>query len=526
MNTVSLVTANTPLVTSPATKAVPLNADQPATTTASSPASVVMLGQDVKVTNATTYNSLGALASFNPVYSLENDAKDLVTRTLTGNIPSPSTANRFQGLGAALLQQLSEGDTSKISQSVIRSAADNVKNAAGLEIAQNQLHGKADNTITLTLQTKSGATITLNLTSSEDGLGVQAEVTGGELSDSEREALGSLASSFQGAIDGLTAEKPRLNLGALGQLDPDIFSSVDLSARLKLADGEYQTLSFKADEKTKSVDMTGPTGNVQLSVKNNSAILGNAQQQAQAVKSYLEQFDAAQDRGNGDEDLMTLFKDAFSALQSTNKSVASPAGSRVLNDVDRSMLTGLADFSASLTQPTRYSNPMRSNEADKFSFSASQSTEIKGSSAANRAVEQKQNTSLSASYHKSLYPGVALALGTDAESQNYKYYQIDDQASSTTRFSYDKKGVLADASSTQTASRSTIVQTYERSKLIDTTDTPEETTKSRNLLSLINSSLRNDRQSVLTTGKSTLEEDLKPVHDKVLLQSNPSYIKS
>lgn len=526
MNTVSLVTANTPLVTSPATKAVPLNADQPATTTASSPASVVMLGQDVKVTNATTYNSLGALASFNPVYSLENDAKDLVTKTLTGNIPSPSTANRFQGLGAALLQQLSEGDTSKISQSVIRSAADNVKNAAGLEIAQNQLHGKADNTITLTLQTKSGATITLNLTSSEDGLGVQAEVMGGELSDSEREALGSLASSFQGAIDGLTAEKPRLNLGALGQLDPDIFSSVDLSARLKLADGEYQTLSFKADEKTKSVDMTGPTGNVQLSVKNNSAILGNAQQQAQAVKSYLEQFDAAQDRGDGDEDLMTLFKDAFSALQSTNKSVATPASSGGLNDVDRSMLTGLADFNASLSQATRYPNPMRPSEADKFSFSASQSTEIKGSSTANRAVEQKQNTSLSASYHKSLYPGVALALGSDAESQNYKYYQIEDQASSTTRFSYDKKGILADASSIQTASRSTIVQTYERSKLIDTTDTPEETTKSRNLLSLINSALRNDRQSVLTTGKSTLEEDLKPVHDKVLLQSNPSYIKS
>jgi hypothetical protein len=521
----NLVTANTPIVVSPATPAVPLNEDKTPVTPTSSPASVVILGQDVTIPNATTYTSLGALNNPNPVYTLEQNVSNPLAKILTGNMPSASTAGRFQGLGAALLQQLAEDGSSKISQSVIRSAVGDVQNAAALDLAQTHLHDKAENRITLTLKTQSGATVTLNLTNTKDGLGVQADVSGGKLSDSEREALGALADAFQGAIDGLTAEKPRLNLGALAHLDPDVFTSVELSARLKLGEDQYQTLSFKADEKTKSVEMSGPTGNVQLSVKNNNAILGNAQQQAKAVQSYLEQFDAAQKRGEGDEDLMALFKDAFSSLQSTTKSLTAPTSGVSLNQVDQAMLTGLADFSASLTQTTSNPNPVRPSEVNKFTFNASQSTEIKGTTDANRSVEQKQATSLNAAYHKSLYPGVALALGTDPETQNYKYYMIDDEASSTTRVAYNK-GELVEASSAQSARQSTTVQTYELAKLVDTVRTPTEIIESRNLMAMIDAALRNDRNSRLTTGKSTLEEDLKPVHDKVLLQSNPSSIRN
>lgn len=526
MNSISLVTANTPIIVSPATPVVALNDDKTPVTQSSSPAAVVMLGQDVKIPNSTTYTSLGALNNPNPVYTLEQNVSNELAKTLTGNMPSASNAGRFQGLGAALLQQLAEDGSSKISQSVVRSATGDVQNAAALELAQTQLHDRAENRITLTLKLQSGATVTLNLTNTKDGLGVQADVSGGKLSDSEREALGALADSFQSAVDGLTAEKPRLNLGTLANLDPDIFTSVDLSARLKLGEDQYQTLSFKADDKNKSVEMSGPTGNVQLSVKNNNAILGNAQQQAKAVQSYLQQFDAAQKRGEGDEDLMALFKDAFSSLQSTTKSLATPTtGSVSLNQVDQAMLTGLADFSASLTQTSSSPNPMRPSEIDKFSYTASQSTETKGTTAANRSVEQKQTTSLNAAYHKSLYPGVALALGTDPETQNYKYYLIEDEASSTTRVAYDK-GALVEASSVQSARQSTTVQTYELGKLVDTVTTPNEITHSRNLMAMIDAALRNDRNSRLTTGKSTLEDDLKPVHDKVLLQSNPGSIAS
>jgi hypothetical protein len=482
-----------------------------------------MIGQDARVSDATTYSNRGTLANTDPVYTFEQDVRDSLSAAMTGNISTSSTAGRFQGLGAALLQQLAQNGSDKVSQSLIRSAAGDVPDASALKSAQAQLHGKADNTFTLTLKTNSGASITLSLSSQPDGLAVQAEVTGGKLSDTEREALASLADSFQGAIDGLTAKTPRLNLGSLAQLDPTVFSSVEMSASLKVGQDQYQTLSFKSDDATKSVDMSGPAGNVQLSVRNDSAILGNAQQQANAVQNYLEQFDAAQSRGDGDKNLMALFKDAFSALQSTNKSLSNAASASSLNDVDRSMLTGLADFTASLDQTTLHPNPMRPTEADKFAYKASQTTETKGTTNADRSVEQKQTSSLDAAFHKSLYPGVALALDGDANSQNYSYNLIKDEASSTTRFGYDK-GALVEASSTQTASQSTSVLKYELGKLVETVNTPKEVSKSRNLLGMIDDALRNDRNSRLMTGKSTLEENLLPVHAKVLLQSNPSSI--
>lgn len=522
MTSVSLVTASTPLITTPATTTVPVGANSAPLTLASSPASVVMLGQDVKITDATTYSNRGGLYNAEPVLTLEQNISDPLTVAMTHNLSTRSNAARFQGLGAALLEQLAKGDSTTFSQSIIRSAAGDVKDASALKSAQTQLHGNAQNTITLTLKTTSGATITLNLSSDDDGLAVKADVTGGKLTDGEREALASLADSFQGAIDGLTAKTPRLNLGSLAELDPSLFSSIDLSASLKVGQDQVQTLSFKADEKTKSVDMSGPAGNVQLSVNNNAAILGNAQQQAKAVQSYLEQFDAAQSRGEGDKDLMALFKDAFSSLQSGTKSLSGTASSS-LNNVDRSMLTGLADFSASLTQTAQYINPMRPAEADKFSYNASQTTEIKGASNDKRSIEQKQTSSLDASYHKSIYPGTALALDSNAESQNYSFYQIKDQADSTTRIGYDK-GVLVEARSTQNVKQSTNVLRYEMGKLVDTINTPKEISTSRNLLGIIDDALRNDRSSRAMTGKSTLEEDLLAIHSKVLLQSDTSSV--
>ncbi len=522
MTSISLVTANSPLTPSLTATTVPVTAENTAPTLANSPASVVMLGVDSKVADAAVYSIRGGLSNTAPVYTLEQDVRDAVTVAMTGNMSTSATAGRFQGLGAALLEQLAKGGASSISQSLVKSAAGDVKDASAIKSAQAQLHGNADNTFTLTLKTTSGATITLNLSSQDDGVAVSADVTGGELNDAELEALTSLAGSFQGAIDGMTAGKPRLNLGDLAQLDPNMFSSIELSARLKVGEDQYQTLSFKADEQAKSVDMSGPTGNVQLSVKNNSAILGNAQQQAKAVQSYLEQFDAAQSRGDGDEDLMALFKDAFSSLQSTTKSLSGTASSS-LNSIDRSMLTGLADFSASLTQTSLYLNPVRPGEVDKFSYQASQTTQSKGTSSTDRSVEQSQTSSLSASYHKSLSPGTELALTRDSKSQNYYFYQVEDKASSTTRIGYDK-GKLVEASSTQNVSQSTTRLKYEEGKLVDTTTTPREVSKSRNLLGMIEDALRKDRDSRMTTGLSTLEDDLMAVHAKVLLQTNPSSV--
>ena len=68
------------------------------------------------------------------------------------------------------------------------------------------------------------------------------------------------------------------------------------------------------------------------------------------------------------------------------------------------------------------------------------------------------------------------------------------------------------------------MQTFERGKLIDTVTTPKEVSQSRNLLAMIDSALRDDSNSRVLTGVSTLEEGLKPIHEKVMLQSNPSSI--
>jgi hypothetical protein len=526
MSSILPVSSQPLLTTAPATT-TPVVSVAGAVTLANSPASVVMLGQDNRITGAATYSPGGAMASKEPVFTWESKVKDAVTQVMQGNLGLASNASRFQGLGAALLQQLADGGATSISQSVFKTAAGSVLDAAAVKSEQNQLHNRAENTITLTLKTASGATITLNLSNDGDGFAIKADVSGGELSDSERSALGDMADSFQGAIDGLTAQPPRLDLGKLTKLDPNLFSSVDLSARLKVGKDQYQTLAFRADDKSRSVDMTGPSGNVQLSVNNNSAILGTAPQQAQAIQAYLAQFDAAQSRGGGDKNLMALFKDAFSSLQGGTQSLSgaqATADWSKVSDIDRGMLSGLADFSASLNQNSAYINPMRPGEIDKFAYRTAQTTEAKGSDSGNRTLQQSQTSSLAASYHKPLYPGTGLDLSTDAKTQNYTYHLIEDEARSTTRIGY-ADGALVQASSTQSASQSTTVLRYEMGKLVDTLHTPRQTSTSRDLMGMLDEALKRDRKAQLSGSASTLSKDMLGISAKSLLQSDPNAIR-
>jgi len=503
----------------------PATSDVESIGTIAPPSSIVMLGQDTSVTDAQTYSSRGLLPDSAPPLSLEKELQDKVTSTMMGNFSSSSVAGRFQGLGAALLAQLAEGG-SDFSQSILSSSTGKKANAAELAAQQSNLHTKADNSITLTVQTASGRTILLNLSSQENGLAVQYQVTGGTLDDAELGAVATLANAFQSAIDGFTAEPPKLDLSKLAQFDPSVLSSVDLNAHLKLSDDSIQTLDFHADSQTRTVSMSGPSGNLRLSVDmKNSAILGDAGQQAQALQSYLSQFDSARRRGDGNPELMTLFKDAFSAMNSNYGQDLKPnslitANSISLTDVDHGMLTGLADFTASVTQNVQAINPMRPNELDQFSYQVSQATSTKGENQLNRSIEQNQQSHLSASYHQKLYPGVALALGTSADSQNYYYNEIDDTASSLTNISY-VKGLLANATSTQTATQSTHTLKYVMGHLEDDTTTPRTSTKTQNFMGLVESALRNDKQTPPSVRNSRLQQVLSTVHNNIILQSNP-----
>jgi hypothetical protein len=530
MTAISSLSATQPLVVAKVAANTPVaGAAVDTASSAASPSSIVMLGQDTSVTDALTYNARGSLGGGDVPPAWEYTQQDKVSLNMTGNFSSSSTVSRFQGLGATLLNQLAQ--TGKgISQSVIRTSTGKALEPAELAAAQAKLHSNAaDNSISLTLKTASGKTLQLTLSTQDNGLAVQAQVSGGDLSDDELVALGKMADGFQSAIDGLTAKPPQLKLDALTQFDPKAFSSVDLSTRIKLDEKNTQTLELHADADGRSVRMSGADGDLNLSVDlKNAAVLGDSNQQAKALKSYMSQIEAARKRGDGDPQLLSMFEDVFTSLHShypaTRVSTAPQTVSSIeLTDTDHSMLTGLADFSASVSEKSEFANPARPSELDSFTYNLSQSTQSKGRDQSNRSIVQDQQSNLVASYHKPLYAGQKLELSRDPTTQNYLYYQINDQASSKTSIGYDK-GALVNATVTQAASQSTRISKYVMGKLESDTHTPVSTSKTQNFLSVLNQALQQDKEAKLGRGVSWLKETLAGIQDKVMLQSNPAQL--
>ena len=359
-------------------------------------------------------------------------------------------------------------------------------------------------------------------------MAVQAQVEGTDLSGEESAALAKMANGLQTAIDGLTAEPPQLKLDGLTQFDSTVFSSVDLSAQLKLADNGVQSLDFHSDSQERSVHMSGPSGELQMSVDlKNQAILGNANQQAKALQSYLKQIDAAAARGNADRDLMSMFKDAFSSLNSNypaSRAASTPTTADLLapTALDRKLLTGLADFSASMTQATQASNPMRPSERDTVAYDVSQTTRFSGRDPQSRSIEQDQQSSLNASYHKALYPGQKLKLTSNADSQNYLFYQINDKANSQTNIGYEK-GKLANASVSQSTSQATRISQYVMGHLLEQKTLPVSVSKTQSFLNVLEQALPPDKTP---SGATHLKNTLDSLQDKILLDPYPKKLNN
>lgn len=381
---------------------------------------------------------------------------------------------------------------------------------------------QTDNQGTLSVKTASGAEV--ELTQASDGSGVQIKVNKGTLSEAERSALEKLSDGFKKAMEGLTGQPPRLDLSGLTRFNSAVLTSVDLQAKVT---GENKlTLAFHADTNTRSVKSTGTLGTVDISVDmSKRAILGNESQQQRALSQYLKQFDRAQSRGEGNSTLMTMFKDAFTALNSHYDS-STPAQSRPqtlylsLTRTDKNMLTGLADFTASVTQTPHSPNPIRLSEGDTFSYQVSQTSTLSGTSDQNRHITQKQQSHLTASYHKALTSGLQLALTADRNAQNYFYTQIDDKAESTTEVQY-RKGALVSATLDQSASTSTRVQKYVKGELMSDVTTPEQKSTSTDLLGKLQSAWKaeNPRASFADYLR---QHTLPDFGEEVLLNSDPS----
>ncbi|MHA6194639.1 hypothetical protein ACX3YG_09750 [Pseudomonas wadenswilerensis] len=517
----------TPVYTAP--QATAANAASSTTTQQAavipSTTSSVSLGQSVRNDDATTYNARGALLASTSRYALQDDTTNKLSIAMLTGVQSASNNTRFQGVGAALLEQLALNGGQAVSQSVFGYAGDVTPSAEALKLRADSLRQEPANAITLSLTTTSGATVRLSLVADEQGLAVSAEVQDGELDANQLKGLASLAESFQSAIDGLTQEPPKLKLGELVKPDPALFSSLKLDANLKTASGEQQAFALDVSASGRSLSLNGPTGNLELNLDTRDAsLLGNASQRQAAVRNYLDQFDAAQARGKGDKELMGLFKDAFVQLNGADDDRATTGGT-VLKGNDRVLLSGLADFTAKVGKAEQAVNPLLPGETDRFDYEVSQSTKVNGTAQSTRSVQQDQQSHLSAAWHEGLNPLVPLALGTDFKSQNYRYHEIDDRASSSTRLAFNKDNKLVEASASQQASQNERVRTYVDGVLSDDVSTPRSTAQSRNLLGLIDGAFQRERTSLRERGVSILESELSSKRSEWSLQADPSGIR-
>ncbi|MGZ0717040.1 lactate dehydrogenase [Pseudomonas palleroniana] len=514
MTTLTPIIATHPLILRAAATAPAATLTNSPDVTPTRPSSVVSLGNRVEDA-VDLYSKDGQLPGRETVRVWENNRQDAVSQAISSRFGSIPTASRYSGLGAALVDQFIQGGGAGISQSVLSTTADRAGDTGAIKADQAVLHSKADNQVSLSIKTASGKTVTFSLSSQKEGLGVQASVEGGDLSADELKAVGQLGAAFQASVDGLTAVPPKLDLSKLTQFDARLLASVDLNAKVKDLAGEDLTLAFHADSQSRTTRMSSSAGDIDLAVDlRNTAILGDAKQQAKALKTYLAQFDRAEKRGNANADLMTLFKDAFSAMNSNYPQGAKAPDALTHNPTDKGLLTGLADFKASIKQTTDQSNPMRLSEVDSFSYSVAQKTQVSGRGLADRSVTQHQQSTLSASFHTSLGGAKSPILDGSRESQNYLYVQVQDQANSTASFAY-KDGQLASASVTQSAVQNTRTQKYVMAQLVEDSVVPREGSSRRNYLALLEHAARASKKS---------QEIPAGLQDSILLQDDPAVI--
>ena len=371
----------------------------------------------------------------------------------------------------------------------------------------------------MAVTTTSGRPLTLTL-QADGNLSIDGQGDA-PLSDAESAAIGKLAVAFKSALDGMASAPPRMDLAGLAEVDTSVLSSVHLSAKATNADQTVQTIDFTSNARARAVKVDGALGKLDVSVDLSSpAVAGSKAQQAAAITNYLKQFEQAASRGHADPALMAMFKDAFTQMNA-------PAGidatgvtrsASWLNDTDHALLSGLADFSASITQTATASNPYRANEHDGFSFQVSQTTQVSGRNASERGITQTSSSQLHASFHSALSPDAHLNLTDDPKSQNYYYTQIDDSARSNTTIGY-QKGRLVQATQSNTASQSTERSKYIMGQKVEDVTTPLTKSQQRDLLPLLAEMERHPPQTTKERDERTRK--LAGIHDSLVFQTDP-----
>jgi hypothetical protein len=188
------------------------------------------------------------------------------------------------------------------------------------------------------------------------------------------------------------------------------------------------------------------------------------------------------------------------------------------------VLTGLADFRASVTQAAKWPNPLRLGEKDSFSYEVSQNTRTEGERRDDRSISQTQQSRLTAQFHEPSKKGGDLMLDVTPQSQNYSYHLIDDSASSNVELGY-KEGKLVKATLQQTASQSEQVLKYVMGKQVSNKTTPSDFSLERDLMSSLALYQANDAGSEKETDAARNErrqQTLSALRDNMLLLATPS----
>lgn len=456
------------------------------------------------------YSQQGTLANAEPITTWASSPTDAVSMTMAGDYQAGTMSGQFYNLGSALLDRF-KTTGSNFSQSVTVSSAGGAS-ATGLSAPGPQGEVK------LTVQTASGIKVDIEMDSENGTLSVSTN-SSGTLSDAERSALAKLADGFQKAIDGLGAYPPQLDLSGLTQYDSSVLSSVNMQFNVTNDGSSNMSANISLDSSDQSVSVTDSDGTMKLDVDmSDSAIWGSGAQRDQAIASYLAQFDNANAKGHGNAALMSMFKDAFTQLNSdygtSSQQLPGTTYAPWLAQSDHAMLTGLADFTASISDNATSPNPLILSQTDTFSYQVSQSTQTKGN-ALNGTIAQTQHSHLQASYHQSLAGG-EVKLDKSLASQSYDYIQINDDASSTVNIT-TQRGNLIQATLDKSSNQSTRQSEYLKGVLVSDVDTPTTSSDSKDLLSLLKPLLA-DQDAEENSGN--WQQALSNIHGMILLNAN------
>ncbi|WP_188689366.1 hypothetical protein [Silvimonas amylolytica] len=469
------------------------------------PSVVVNLSAASTSASAQTYSAQGTLAGGGQLV-WRNNVQDPISVMMAHQFRANTLSERFSGLGAALLDNFNKG-SSNYSQSV------QVQGASGPSTAPANMHGD----VSLRIKTRSGALVTLSITSLANGMDIKVQ-SDSTLTDEERGAIANLADGFQSALDGLTQVPPKLNLTGLAGFDTRQLSSVDLQSSLNNGAVVPSSADVHLDKQNSAVKVSLPEGKMQLSVSTgNPAIQGSAGQRAAAVANLIEQLDNAARRGHGNPTLVSMFKDAFTTFNGKAGTLDSAVMNLPLNDREHAMLTGLADYSGSITDTPTHPNPLRPGEVDKFEWTASQSTTFKGSTADDHTITQTQKMHLTAAYHRPLKPGQPLQLSTDPDSQNYYYDVVNDDAQSRADVAM-QNGLLTNATLTQSADQNLHEIKVVKNKITDDHTVPGHQARTLDLLNLLNQ-VPLDGTPDQSRNLGDTDPNLIKVHNLVLLTS-------